>query len=143
MIIIDFLWEISWMLPWRSHWLSLLIRLLGLIWLFIGTRIQNVWNVVLIFDARLIVCLGRENRVHLYIFVRMRWNVGRLHDHAVRQFRHLYHFILWIPRLLVPANYETDHDTGDEHEQDGTDDSTNNSRNWKLTITRTAIFLNV
>ena len=145
MIIIDFLWEISrmWNFPRRSHWLHLLIRLLSMIWLFIGTRIQNVWNVVLIIDARVIVCLGRENRVHLYIFVRIRRNVGRLHDHTVWQFRHLYHFVLWIPRLLVPANNESDHDACDDHKENGSDDSTNNCSNWNLAITRTAIFHNI
>lgn len=73
----------------------------------------------------------------------MRWNSRRFHYHIVRQFRHLYHLVLWISWLLVSANNETDHDAGGEGDQDDADNSANNSGNWNVTFARLAILLNV
>ena len=145
MRIIDFLRKVSWMLSRRSASCSSLLTHLicSFSWFHGITVIQNVRCIVSIIHTWMVNCFGCENWVHLYILVWMRWDRRRLHHYIVRQFWHLYYLILWISRLLVSTNHETNNKAYNKTEHNDTCKSTNYSCNWYVFTAWSTIFLNV
>ena len=124
LVIIDFLWEVTWM----SHrWSSIFPLITHLIGLFLIV-IQNIWCVGLfVMLIWWVVWVRCENWLHCMVFVTWTADDWWFHDDGIWHLWHVHLNILWIMWCFISSHHKTKNETCAHHENNDADDATNNS----------------